>query len=388
MATVAMIAVSGSMIACEKKPVEKPGGTTVTPAGKETLPAEITSATTLNASKTYSLKSGLIVKNGASLTIPAGTRIEAAAGATYILVDQGAKIFVNGTASKPVVMTADTDKPYLGYWGGLVINGKAPLTGTDVNVDTEVNPAYKYGGTDANDNSGVVEYLKIEYPGYAINKDVEFNGFTLNGVGKATKIENVAIIGSGDDGIEFYGGNVDVTNLLIVNSDDDMFDFTRGHKGVVTNAYGVWEKGYTSAESDPNGIEADGNLDGDFGTHTGQSNFTVKNLTIDVRIDYVTGDNTRRMQSGLRIRRKCIANIENGLLKGTGRVETFINLSDVKGGADKACKISMTNALTTPADKEFKYNEGMTAADYTDVKVVAGNTGCDPAVFAWTGVTL
>jgi len=75
-------------------------------------------------------------------------------------------------------------------------------------------------------------------------------------VGSGTKIENIYVPNGSDDGVEFFGGTVNVKNLLVVNPDDDMFDFTQGYKGTLENAYGIWEAGYTSSESDPRGIEA------------------------------------------------------------------------------------------------------------------------------------
>ncbi len=349
------------------------------------LKGSVSAPVSLDPSTTYTLSAPLFVKSGGELTIPAGTTIKAAAGDNYILVEMGGKIFINGTSSKPVIMTAAVPNAGPGYWGGLVINGRAPLAGGETNVDTEINANYKYGGSDANDDSGDISYLVLEYTGYAISASVEHNGLTLNAVGKGTSIQNVFIPNGGDDGIEFFGGSVDVTGLLVVNSDDDMFDFTRGYTGTLKDAYGIWESGYTSSEEDPNGIEADGNFDGNSASHTAQSNFTVTNITFDFRNAYVSGDNTRRAQSGMRLRRHTDATITNALFKGTGRVETLINLSDSKGGADKSISVSVTNSLTTPPDNLFRYSEPDTAADFPGVQIVSGNTGCATSVFSWTG---
>ena len=130
----------------------------------------------------------------------------------------------------------------------------------------------------------MITYLILGHTGARSSADVEHNGLTLNGVGNGTKIENLYIFDGADDGIEFFGGSVNVKNLLVVNSDDDMFDFTQGYNGTLENAYGIWEVGYVSSESDPRGIEADGNLDGKFKDHPNQSNFTVKNMTIELKL--------------------------------------------------------------------------------------------------------
>ena len=338
---------------------------------------------TLDASVEYALVGTFIVENGATLNIPAGTVIKVNKGfSNYILVLQGGKININGTAQAPVTMTANISNATQGYWGGLIINGKAPLAGGTIG-STEVNSAYSYGGTVAADNSGSITYLKLEYTGARSSADVEHNGLTLNGVGSGTKIENVYIPNGSDDGIEFFGGSVSVKNLLVVNPDDDMFDFTQGYKGTLENAYGIWEAGYTSSESDPRGIEADGNLDGLFSTHTNQSDFIVKNMTIDLRMAAVSmgdADKSKRMQDVIKIRRGAKANIVNALVKGTGTVEDLVDFTDIKGDANIETIVNITNSLTNaPA----RLTNPVAAPGVTIG--TTGNTGCAASIFAWTG---
>lgn len=174
----------------------------------------------LVAGTDYILDGPLIVEDGGVLNIAAGTVIKANKGfSNYILVLQGGKINVNGTAENPVRMTANAATATSGYWGGLIINGKAPLAGGSTG-STEVNSAYTYGGTVAADNSGTIKYLIIEYPGARSSADVEHNGLTLNGVGSGTVIENIYVLESADDAIEFFGGSVNVKNFLAVNPAD------------------------------------------------------------------------------------------------------------------------------------------------------------------------
>jgi hypothetical protein len=198
---------------------------------------------------TYYLTGTVTILSGGELHIPAGTTIKAQKGfGKYILVDRGGKIFVNGTAEKPVTMTADDDKNAAnGYWGGLIINGYARISGPADKVttsSTEIAPAYLYGGDKDNDNSGSITYLKLLYTGAKASASTEHNGLTLNGVGNGTKIENIYIADAADDAIEWFGGSVNVKNLLVVDSDDDMFDVTQGWTGTLDNAYGVWKPGY------------------------------------------------------------------------------------------------------------------------------------------------
>lgn len=361
------------------------GGETPIPAEDKNLSGSITQGQTrtLDASVEYNLVGPLLVEDGGTLNIPAGTVIKAKKGfSNYILVLQGGKINATGTAEKPVVFTADINDAGQGYWGGLIINGRAPLSGGTTG-STEINSAYSYGGTNAADNSGVLRYVKIEYTGARSSANVEHNGLTLNGVGSGTKIENIFIPNSADDGIEFFGGSVNVKNLLVVNSDDDMFDMTQGYNGTLENAYGIWEAGYSSGESDPRGVEADGNLDGNFPEHTGQSDFTIKDMTIELKLAPVAKDHAdfakKSMQDVLKIRRGAKATITNALVKGTGTVQ---GIADVDG-ANAATSISLTNFLTNPITG---LNVNFKSGSYPNVKVDAtGNTGCPTNIFARTG---
>lgn len=142
-------------------------------------------------------------------------------------------------------MTADSDNPDSGYWGGLVINGYAPLTNSGTNK-TVIDASKLYGGDNVADNSGSITYLILDYTGAKNSSNVEHNGLTLNSVGNGTKIENILIREGADDAIEFFGGSVNVTNIVVVNAVDDMFDFTEGYSGTLKNAYGIWDTNHSS----------------------------------------------------------------------------------------------------------------------------------------------
>ncbi len=385
----ALLFTAVTMVACDDNDDnnDKPKPPVVTDVE---LSGTITENLTLDPAVEYTITGSVNVKSGATLTIPAGMTIKAQKGfASYILVEQGGKININGTAAAPVTLTSAEASPKAGDWGGLIINGRTPLTG-GVTGSTEISSTIPYGGSAPTDNSGSITYLKLEYTGAQdpADDEVEHNGLTLNAVGSGTRIENIFIIDGMDDGIEFFGGTVDVKNLLVVNPDDDMFDFTFGYSGTLTNAYGVWEAGHTSGESDPSGVEADGNLDGNQGLGANlQSDFTIENMTIDLRNAYdtdLTAQPKKYMQNALRIRRGATATITNALVKGSGYVENFVNLSDGKGGADTDSEISITNSLTG-ATKSFKFNEGDTEATYPGIAIEAGNTGCPTNIFGWTG---
>lgn len=207
---------------------------------------------TLDASKIYNLTGPVIVKNGGILNIPAGTRIESTAGTNgYVLVEQGGKININGTASQPVIFTSPNKTA--GDWGGIVICGRAPINTGATNASSEVG-ASSYGGTQPDDNSGTLRYLRIEYAGAVFNAEKEFNGLSLFGVGRGTTVEYIQVYASNDDGVEWFGGSVDANYLIVNGADDDAFDWTEGWNGIGKNWFA------SRFENRGNrGIEADNN---------------------------------------------------------------------------------------------------------------------------------
>lgn len=225
---------------------------------------------TLDPTKVYKLTGAVAVKAGGTLVIPAGTRIEASGGTSaYITVEQDGKIFANGTASSPIVMTSPNPTP--GSWGGLVICGKAPIN-KGTTATAEVGNA-TYGGTNVSDNSGILKFVRIEYAGAIFTGDKEFNGLSLFGVGNGTTIDNISLINGSDDGIEFFGGTVNVSNIVSVANEDDAFDWTEGWNGTATNIYtkrranGVGNRGI---EADNNSLDNNANP---------RSNPIIKNAT-------------------------------------------------------------------------------------------------------------
>lgn len=350
----------------------------------QNLAGNLTTDLRLTSGIAHNLIGALIVKDGATLTIDAGARINALAGGTdvYILVEKGGKIIANGTADAPIVLTSNATNPKAGDWGGLIINGKAPLSrksGSESNSASEVNTSIVYGGNSIDDNSGILNYVKFEYTGARIDDEAEHNGLTLNGVGSGTKITNIAIFYGDDDAIEFFGGTVNAQNILVVNAKDDMFDFTQGYVGTCENLYGVRENGFNAVTSDPRGIEADGNLDGNTPTDIEQSNFTINGLTI---INNASGVD---MSDAIKIRRGAAATITNAYI-GLGSGATFadvIDLTDRKSDANDTTSIEGVANTANGLDILDKKN---TTTGGARISLTAGTSGgADASVFAWTG---
>ncbi|MCM4155402.1 hypothetical protein [Gramella sp. AN32] len=203
------------------------------------LPNIIESNLTLDAGTEYVISGVVSVNDGASLTIPAGTTITARSDAEnestsiYIVVQKGGMINIKGTENNPVIMESTSGTP--GSWGGLVIAGNAETT-AGANATAEVGGII-YGGNDSEDNSGAISYLIIKDAGAQINAESQYNGLSLYAVGSGTTIENVAILNGADDGVEFFGGSVSVTNFYLENNEDDAVDWTEGWNGTITNTY-------------------------------------------------------------------------------------------------------------------------------------------------------
>lgn len=218
--------------------------------------ANITQNTTWETGKIYTLESRIAVESGATLTIEPGVIIKGQAGtganATALIIARGAKIMAEGTADAPIIFTSVADEiepgmiespnldPVLnGLWGGLLILGNAPISADAASMQIEGIPPSDqnglYGGSDANDNSGVIRYISIRHGGANIGEGNEINGLTLGGVGSGTVIENVEIIANQDDGIEWFGGTVTVKNAIIWNTGDDAVDTDQAWAGTLDN---------------------------------------------------------------------------------------------------------------------------------------------------------
>lgn len=197
---------------------------------------------TLESGTEYIVTGPVLMSDGTTLSIEAGTIIKAQPVGVnaYIAIQQGAKIMANGTATEPVIMTSNSSTPAAGDWGGLVICGKAPINSTPIGSDetaTSEVGGLSYGGNVINDDSGVLQYLRLEYAGGAIDGNAELNGLSLYAVGDGTIIDHIQVYEASDDGIEFFGGTVNASHIAIVNSEDDSIDWTEGYSGMLSDVY-------------------------------------------------------------------------------------------------------------------------------------------------------
>lgn len=259
---IALVAASVSFTACKKDKV-----TTEPPvAGEEVLTGNITTSKTLNANTKYTLQGYVYVKNGATLTIPAGTVIvgapkSATADAGTLIIAMGAKIDARGTAASPIVFTSSkpAGQRAAGDWGGIILLGKAKVNtagGTDYIEGVPVNDDTKFGGSDDSDNSGTMQYVRIEYPGIALSLNNEINGLTFGAVGRGTTIDHIQVSFSGDDSFEWFGGTVNAKYLISQGSVDDDFDMDKGFSGNLQFLVAQRDPRFAD-QSGSNGIECD-----------------------------------------------------------------------------------------------------------------------------------
>ncbi len=227
-----------------------------TPDTTFTITQNITENTTWETGKTYILAGRITVVSGVSLTIEPGVIIKGQAGtganATALIIARGAQIFAEGTATQPIIFTTIADEiepgmvasPNLdpdlnGLWGGLIVLGNAPISASSDAMQIEGIPPSDqnglYGGNNANDNSGIIRYVSIRHGGANIGEGNEINGLTLGGVGAGTTIEYVEVIANQDDGIEFFGGTVNVSHALVWNAGDDAIDTDQSWAGTLNN---------------------------------------------------------------------------------------------------------------------------------------------------------
>lgn len=236
-----------------------------------------------SAEYAWLLRGGVFVgddENPTTLTIEPGTTVYGESATDGMLViRRNSRIVADGTADAPIVFTSSKNpgSRARGDWGGLIINGKAPINACaegkeDCEAFGEGGTGW-YGGSDATDDSGVLRYVRVEFAGTLISPDNELNGIAFQAVGSGTTIEYVQVHMNADDGIEFFGGTAQAKYIVTTGIGDDNLDWTDGWQGklqfMVMQQYD---------DNGDNGIEADNN--GEDNAAEPFSAPTISNLTI------------------------------------------------------------------------------------------------------------
>ena len=305
------------------------------------LKGTITEDVTLKAGNTYKLSGEYIVEAGATLNIEEGVKIISVYDniVDYILVKQGAKINAVGTPDKPIVMTSEKEEP--GAWGGIHICGKAHTNAEGGKGSSEIGGAV-YGGNDDADNSGTLQYIRLEYTGFAFDEEHEANGISFYGVGNGTIVDHCEAYKGSDDGFEFFGGSVNVSNMVVISCSDDSFDWTEGWNGKGTDLVAYQEAKATLGYDCDCLIEADNNENDNAATPVSRP--VLKSL--------ILAGNGESKQ-GIRLRRGTQADIDNAKVCGKGQplvVESALTNAALKNGTSRLTNMTVTAALKSDGD--------------------------------------
>ena len=285
------------------------------------LTGTITSDLLLTANNLYELVGKVVIggdnQASATLTLQAGTTVFGGMDVDFLVISRGSQIIANGTRTAPVTFTSQSDLAgqadparTRGQWGGLVINGNAPINdcpegaagGTAAcTKEGEANSGL-FGGADAADSSGRLRYVVVKYAGSNVDPENQLNGIAFQGVGSGTEVDYIQVHNNLDDGVEFFGGTVNATHVVLTGNSDDSLDWTDGWQGSIQ--YLVIDQ---ADDAGDNGIEAD-NREGDEAA-TPRSLPKIANLTI-------TGNPGER---GIRLRRGTGLELYNSVVQGSER---------------------------------------------------------------------
>ncbi len=254
-----------------------------------TVTANITTNTTWTSNNVYLLQGQIFVKSGATLTIQPGTVImgDKSVAGSGLFISKGSKIMAQGTLNQPIVFTSNqpAGQRGLGDWGGLILLGNASnniagglgyVEGLAQSADTE----YGNATPDDNDNSGVIEYVRIEFGGYVYQPNKEINGLTMGSVGRGTTINYVQVSFVNDDAYEWFGGTVNCSHLVSYRNLDDDFDTDNGFRGNVQFGLSVRDPQIADnpSVSTSEGFESDNDASGS--TNSPQTAALFSNMTL------------------------------------------------------------------------------------------------------------
>jgi hypothetical protein len=368
---VALMLMGVAFVSCNKDDDADPKGEKVTVSG------DITQNTNWAAEDTIVLDGFVYVKNGVTLTIEPGTVIKGLSDTkACLIVERGGKIMANGTQTSPIVFTSDKPvgerKP--GDWAGVIICGKAPINQTGGEAEIEGGTGAVYGGTVADDNSGVLRYVRIEFAGYEVTSGNEINGLTMGGVGSGTTIEYVQVSFGRDDSFEWFGGTVNAKYLVSYRGGDDDFDTDNGFSGNIQ--FGFILRGPAEADKSDasNGFESDNDANGSSNSPLTSAKFS--NITI--LGPYATKDQTGvnpNHKYGLRLRRNTHLNLYNSIIAGFAigmKLEgpTMLEYNATSGPELKNCVLA-------GCVKDFEAKDdgtSLTQAEYETMWTNGGNT--------------
>lgn len=340
--------------------------------------------------------------DGPQLTVEAGAAVAFLDNTKFVIIMRGSTISAVGTAAAPITFTSFSDvngtlpsPEAVQQWGGMVTNGfgvtnKCAYTGTrgaagfaqvgDCDVAAEgaegLDESY-YGGANDADTSGRLEYFIVKHTGAQVANGDELNGISFGGVGSNTVVENVQVYATYDDGYEFFGGAVNVTNFVALYVNDDSIDIDEGYNGTITNALVIQSatNGNRCVEADCIGSYSSKSAETitDIQTRNLNSRPTIKNLTCIYSANQKVGGTTvsgaaatgtHEPGAGLRLREGLWPTIENALVIGSfsvaeaGSDNRTIRVDDTVADAFVAGNASITGSLFAAEEKSSKQING------------------------------
>ncbi|MGZ3416218.1 MAG: serine/threonine protein kinase [Polyangiales bacterium] len=331
---------------------------------------------TLGCENDYLLKFTTFVRAGATLTIQPGTTLKGDKATKGTLVVQpGGRLVARGSRDLPIVFTSqlplDQRKP--GDWGGVILLGRAPLNlrgadGKPARGQIEgITSGGVYGGNDPDDDSGALEWVRIEYSGVVLGPNNEINGLTLGGVGRRTKIDHVMVRQTADDCFEFFGGTVDAKHLVCQYGGDDGFDWDYGYRGRLQFLVLQQDPGVVD---DTNGFEGDNDPNGSANEPVSEPiifNATMCGMHRDVP----------KEQYGMLLRRGTRAHIANSIFMG---FDAALDVRDARTKVDVRSSIFFMNALGQPNEKDdddgFDESAFLLAPMRKNLQIDPGIPGC------------
>ncbi len=346
-----------------------------------TVSTSITNNTTWTANNVYLLQGQIYVKNGATLTIEPGTTIlgDKAVAGSGLFITQGSKLIANGTENAPIVFTSNqaAGARAAGDWGGIILLGRASNnqpTGIANIEGIAPSPDTQFGGgasPNDEDNSGSLQYVRIEFPGYVYQTDKEINGITLGSVGRGTSLHHIQVSFCNDDGFEWFGGTVNAHHLVSYRNLDDDFDTDFGFRGHVQFGLIVRDPNIADnpAVSTSEGFESDNDASGSAATP--QTSAIFSNITAIGPFRGNTGATVAAgYQRALRLRRNTALRIYNSLFM------------DFKTGVHIDGTASEANATSG----SLKFTRNLIAGSTTN-KVTQKNAGSSFNIIGWFGTS-
>ena len=359
----------------------------------------ISSNTTWTNDKVWLMDGKIVVQNGATLTVEAGTIVKAAAGtganATVLIVAKGAKIEAIGTAEKPIIFTDANDQIVYangttspnrsvtdkGLWGSVIIlgNGIVGAASGEANIEGVVSgyEFTKYGGSNNAENSGTLKYVSIRHTGTAVSPGNELQGLTMGGVGSGTVIENIELIGSEEDGIEIFGGAVNVTNIVIANFDDDGIDLDQAYDGTISNAVVIMAPGSDTV------FEIDGTEEPN---NAIVGEYTIKNVTAYGRSDAAKFDTFGNWKSDATGFNENVLFVDFPASTTLGGIDS--DTYDGAGTAPIEGKLNFKDFIVVTSDSKATVVGGQVdeaSATWISVSTTRPSSkGADESVFGWT----